>query len=146
MSRHFFFAGEHWTPPDVDAIQWTHIPTAAEELQYPGLTTLVNSFMIHKHSPRCLGRTGSCTWHFPKDAVPHTYCDDTGHWHTHRENNDAWVVPYNPALLLKLRCHACFIVISGTAAIGYLLQYGCKGVFCSTAVCILLLLQSPTYA
>ena len=127
-SRHIFSAGDLWTPSDVDAIQWTHIPTPAEESQFPGLTALVYKYMIHAHTPRCGGLTGSCKWHYPQAVIPHTYCDDTGHWHTFRDKNAAWVVPYNPALLLKLRSHACFIVISGTAAIGYLLQYGCKGV------------------
>lgn len=28
---------------------------------------------------------------------------------------------------MTLRCHACFVILSGTAAIGYLLKYPFKG-------------------
>ena len=119
--------GEPWTRAQVDSIMWTHFPTAAEEQLLPGLTALVKKNMIHGHTHRCGGLEGACTWHYPQPVVPETFCDDTGHWHTHRSSAERFIVPYHPLLLWKTKCHACFIIISGTAAIGYLLQYGCKG-------------------
>jgi hypothetical protein len=109
-------------------MMWTHHPTPEEEAQYPGLTTLVASRMIHKHTERCGGMNGGkCCWGFPQLPQALTVKNDTGRWITWRGPLDGNVVAYNPRLLMRYQGHVNFIVTSGTCAIGYLLQYPFKG-------------------
>lgn len=126
------YPGEPWSAKQIDEIMWTHLPTAEEEARYQrnyrcSLTALVRGFMIHHHSERCGGLVGRCCWGFPQRLVEATYCDDSGRWVTWRRRGDENVVAYNPDLLCEARCHVCFIATSGTAAVGYLLQYPFKG-------------------
>jgi Helitron helicase-like domain at N-terminus len=124
------YPGKSWSARQIDEISWSHVPTDADEQRFPGLRALVLKHMLHNHSERCgFYTTGRCCWRFPQPPVAETYCDTDGKWHTWRRAGELEqrVVPYNPTLLTLLKCHICFMVTSGTAAIGYLLQYNCKG-------------------
>lgn len=129
------FAACTLLPPQVDSVMWTHIPTAAEEKMYPGLTKLVVELMHHKCGDRCGGAPTDgrdrarckCCWGFPQRSVHRTHPTKEGKWVTRRGVDDCRVVAYNPVLLLLTRRHCNFIITSGTAAISYLFSYTLKG-------------------
>ncbi|CAG8731674.1 4677_t:CDS:2, partial [Racocetra fulgida] len=57
-----------------------------------------------------------------------TYVDDKGYvQYRRRAQEDAWIVPYNPMLLLKLECHINFEIASTVHLFMYLYKYLFKG-------------------
>lgn len=85
--------------------------------------------MIHKqqHTPRCL-RDGVCIYGYPKSVNKNTCIDERGYVrYRRRMNEDAWVVPYNPMLILKLECHINFEIASTVNLFMYLYKYLFKG-------------------
>jgi hypothetical protein len=113
---------------------FTHMPTTADKLKYGSdLELLVKAHMMHHHTERCLpsnrplGPQERCSFGFPHPPVISTYRDENGNWVTWRRGGDSMVASYCPQMLLDMRCHVYVVAISGTHAIGYLLQYPCKG-------------------
>lgn len=106
---------------------WTRMPTAEDERRFPGLTELVNKYMVHSHTDRCGGHKGPCCWGFPQPPCSRTHRAADGRWVTKRGEGDKWIAAYNPHLLMRLKRHANFLVTSGTKSIAYLLAYPLKG-------------------
>ncbi|CAG8806897.1 19991_t:CDS:1, partial [Gigaspora margarita] len=93
------------------------------------LKKLVEKYMIHRlqYSSHCL-RNGKCIYQYPKPIIPETYIDKKGYvQYRHRTQNDAWVVPYNPILLLNLECHINFEIAFTVNLFMYLYKYFFKG-------------------
>ena len=80
-----------------------------------------------------------CTKKFPKDFSSHSVFSDNG-YPLYRRRDDGqsvekkncpldnrWVVPYNPYLLLKYRCHINVEVCVSIKSIKYLFKYVHKG-------------------
>ena len=85
---------------------------------------------------RCLRDDGTCKRGYPKlsgvDESQRTWCDARGYWHSKRLYvSDAYVVPYNRALLLRYDAHIN-VEVSGTVKIiCYLKKYMTKLPDCS---------------
>ncbi|CAG8839530.1 3977_t:CDS:1, partial [Cetraspora pellucida] len=80
-----------------------------------------------QHSPRCL-RNGTCIYYYLKLIIPETYIDERGYMQYRcRTHDDAWVVPYNPILIMKLECHINFEIASTVHLFMYLYKYLFKG-------------------
>ncbi|CAG8839526.1 16090_t:CDS:1, partial [Cetraspora pellucida] len=80
-----------------------------------------------QHSPRCL-RNGTCIYYYPKPIIPETYINERGYvQYRRRTHDDAWVVPYNPMLIMKLECHINFEISSTVHLFMYLYKYLFKG-------------------
>ena len=85
--------------------------------EFVKLTDLVPKHMLHdkgkNHNPRpggiwCHKETGQCKQLFPKAYDPNqecSYVDKNGYvTYIRRTSDDAWVVPYNPRILLDFLC------------------------------------------
>ena len=101
----------------------------------------------HPTSPLC------CQKNFPKRFCPHTVVhEDSYPEYRRRDNGDSfevpkpgfpgetivrdnrWVVPYNPFLLQKYRCHMNVEICATVQAVKYMHKYVCKGSDRTTAV------------
>ncbi|XP_077128631.1 uncharacterized protein LOC143784336 isoform X1 [Ranitomeya variabilis] len=128
------------TEEDIDNIVWAEIPNPTH---YPQLHKIVLQHMIHgpcgEHNPNspCMD-LGKCTKGFPKDLQPRTiiakdayptYRRHFGPSFQHHSNmiDNSWVVPYNPFLLLKYKCHINVEVCGSIQAVKYLFKYVYKG-------------------
>ncbi|XP_069588366.1 uncharacterized protein, partial [Ranitomeya imitator] len=128
------------TEEDIDNTVWAEIPNPTH---YPPLHKIVLQHMIHgpcgEHNPNspCMD-LGKCTKGFPKDLQPRTiiakdayptYRRHFGPSFQHHSNmiDNSWVVPYNPFLLLKYKCHINVEVCGSIQAVKYLFKYVYKG-------------------
>ena len=87
-----------------------------------------------------------CEKNFPKAYLEHTTTNENGYTTYRRRSfeqggftttkkvkgeekilHNRWVVPYNPLLLLKFKCHINVEVCTTTNSIKYLFQYVLKG-------------------
>ena len=116
----------------------------------PKLHELVTGKMIHgpchgynPMSPCLMNPKKKCEKDFPKSYQDHTTVNENGYT-TYRRRKDGhtttkkvkgedqilhnrWVVPYNPMLLLKYKCHINVEVCTTTNSIKYLFKYVLKG-------------------
>ena len=106
------------------------------------LRILVTSLMTHS----CTKKTGGCrdsgsrkkpnqlqlvdprvcAKGFPKPTIASTYYSSDGRWCYKRGPEDMNVVPYNPAILLALECHANVEVVTGLGCAAYIQKYQSK--------------------
>ena len=132
---------------DIDSIVSAEIP---DPNLFPELYQVVSSCMMHGPCGGTFNitdgvcmRDGECTKAFPKPYVPHTVFSDNG-YPVYRRLNDGravtkngkhltnqWVVPYNPYLLLKYRCHINVEICVSIKSIKYLFKYVYKGHDCA---------------
>lgn len=90
---------------------------------------LVARYMTHRHSRRCGGNDANCRYNFPFDVIPETYMREDGRiTYRRREEEDAWIVGHNVALLEEFQCHINVEVISSVESFGYLFKYFWKGI------------------
>ena len=87
---------------------------------------------------------GKCTKDFPKEFTPHTIFSDKGYpLYRRRQDNlsvdkngkpldNRWVVPYNPYLSYKYRCHINIEICVSVKSIKYLFKYVYKGHDCAS--------------
>jgi hypothetical protein len=134
--------------PEIDSVIWAVIPSP--DLADGRLRKLVLQHMIHgpcgtdyRTDFLCWdSQKGYCTKFFPKPASPTTHVDERGFVQYRRdydnkglvsarnrniEVHDGWVVPYNPALLLKYEAHINLELASTRRVIKYLFKYLMKG-------------------
>lgn len=113
-------------PESIDKVISAEIP-ANNEIQHNHLRELVNQFMIHQCSQRCI-RHNKCHWNYPRHIQENTVIDEMGYvYYRRRTENDINVVPYNAFLLLKLNSHINVEVASTSHVISYLYKYIYKG-------------------
>jgi hypothetical protein len=108
------------TPDDYDTAVCAEIP---DPEKFEELHKIVQKHMIHGPcgplNPKapCM-ENGVCTKNFPKDFTPQTRANESSYLEYRRRDNgrtvtlksgtklgNEWVVPYNPHLLQKYRCH-----------------------------------------
>ncbi|CAB0007903.1 unnamed protein product, partial [Nesidiocoris tenuis] len=132
---------------EIDAFVRATIPSAAEA--NGRLRSLVLEHMIHNVCGRdnqnapCMDRvTNKCVQRYPMAANESTFIDDRGYINYKRpcrENvqlsassmrgnflrtvNDQYVVPFNPAILLIMACHANVEIATSAKTIRYLMKY-----------------------
>ncbi|KAI5708509.1 hypothetical protein M8J77_024181 [Diaphorina citri] len=134
--------------PEIDSVIWAVIPSP--DVAGGRLRKLVLQHMIHgpcgtdyRTDFLCWdSQKGYCTKFFPKPASPTTHVDERGFVQYRRdygnkglvsarnrniEVHDGWVVPYNPALLLKYEAHINLELASTRRVIKYLFKYLMKG-------------------
>ena len=76
---------------------------------------------------RC-NKNGRCIYNFPQPLSERTTIDGRGRVHLRRrKEEDRWVVPHIPSLLLYLGCHIHVDVCSSVTAFMYLYKYLFKG-------------------
>jgi hypothetical protein len=147
---HFVAEDKPRTPEDIDSLISAQLPN---EHTQPRLFAAVTKHMLHgpcgagynPDSP-CM-KDGACSKHFPKPFQPATVVGDDSYPTYARPDNDVtvtrrhphggpgatvqlgnqWVVPYNPAFLLKYDCHINVEVCSSIKAIKYMHKYVYKG-------------------
>ena len=112
--------------------------------KHPRLYEFVSKHMIHGpcYAYKSCLRDGQCTKYFPKDLQEQTHNSKGGYPLYRRRNNGhtckspindkitvnhSYVVPYNPALLLKYNCHINVEICSTVQAIKYVYKYVYKG-------------------
>lgn len=130
------------TAEDVDRVVSAEIPDPERD---PDLCQVVVDCMLHGH---CDARSPcwkdvKCTKNFPKEAREKTSVAQDGYpkyrrrlpGHVHvkgtgprqREYNNTHVIPYNPWLSRKYRCHVNVKVTTGIKAVKYIYKYIYKG-------------------
>jgi len=128
---------------DVDRFVSAEIPTRPDQKE---LRCIVETCMLHGPcgalNPACsCMKNGVCPKNFPKMFQSETkWCDNGYPVYRRREFVDGtkvtstdgkadnrWVVPYNPHLLKRFRCHINVEVCSSIKAIKYLYKYTYKG-------------------
>ena len=134
-------------PADIDHFVSAEIP---DPIKNPELHKLVTNKMIHgpchffnAWSPCLLNPKKKCEKDFPKAFQEHTTSSEQG-FITYRRRqkghtttkkvkgedkilDNRWVVPYNPLLLQKYKCHLNVEVCASTNSIKYLFKYVLKG-------------------
>ena len=121
---------------EVDRIVSAEIPDPVTE---PLLHQLVLQFMIHgpcdvTPSAPCVDKDGACEKGFPKLLQPRTIMIENAYplyrrraqYHGQirgRAVTDMWVVPHNPYLLMRHRCHICTEVASHLILYKYVYKY-----------------------
>ncbi|XP_025678077.2 uncharacterized protein [Arachis hypogaea] len=129
------------TPDDIDKHITAEIP---DENERPNLHRAVQNYMVHgpcgpynKNSP-CM-KNGSCSKFYPKEFRQRTLIDEAEFPKYRRTDNgrtvkkrecvldNKFIVPYNPELLLKFRCHINVEYTCQTSSIKYLFKYVHKG-------------------
>ncbi|XP_073424135.1 LOW QUALITY PROTEIN: uncharacterized protein [Dendrobates tinctorius] len=128
------------TEADIDNIVWAEIP---DETIYPQLHNIVLQHMIHgpcgEHNPNspCMD-LGKCSKGFPKQNQPYTIKEKDGYptyrrpigktyEHHSKMIDNSWVVPYNPFLLTKYKCHINVEICASIQGVKYLFKYVYKG-------------------
>ena len=98
----------------------------------PLLAALVEKFMIHRCVPNiCGGRGagvgGKCEKGFPEDVVERTHHRPGDKRYTYeRSENDIWVVPYNPELLMIWEGHCNVQYVTDAGLLAYMTKYVTK--------------------
>jgi hypothetical protein len=123
-------------PEDVDSMVSAQIPDKTKD---PGLYDVVTETMIHGCSEKCKVN-GKCSKNFPKEFREHTHFGENGYpdyarpqnGHTVTKNNgttydNRHVVPYNPYLSGKYKCHINVEICASIEAIKYIHKYIYKG-------------------
>ena len=136
------------SPSDIDKIVSAEFP---DKKVNPLLHKLVTDKMVHgpctgvNHSSPCMVQN-KCTKEFPKSFQEHTTTSEQG-FTTYKRRSESqggffgmkkvqrkdtkitnkWVVPYNPLLLLKYKCHINTEVCTTTSSVKYLYKYILKG-------------------
>jgi hypothetical protein len=114
----------------LDSIISVEIP---DEREHPTLRAAVLQTNIHhrNHLTRAISRcnkNGRCVYGFPHPVADRTTIDGRGRVHFRRRTEeDGWVVPYMPSLLLYMNCHIHVDVCSNVTAFMYLYKYLFKG-------------------
>jgi hypothetical protein len=113
----------------------------ADDAEYDRLVVIVSDKMLHDKKNRhkranpnekiWCHKDGKCEQFYPKPHDPNqecSYVDNKGYMQYKRlTEDDGWVVPYNPRILLDFECH-CNVEIAGTVnVILYLYKYLYKG-------------------
>lgn len=128
------------TADDINRYISAEIPDQNED---PELYELVTKFMIHgpctKDKP-CMQKDGvKCSKGFPKPFSPETVIIPNGFPSYRRRDNgrsffknrhvftNQHVVPYNPFLLKKFRCHINVEYCGSLRSVAYIMKYVCKG-------------------
>ena len=128
---------------DVDRLVSAEIPTGDDQKE---LRDLVESCMTHGPcgdlNPTCpCMENGVCTKRYPKRWQEETAWCEGGYPHYRRRESIAgknikhqdgirdnrWVVPYNPMLLKKYKCHLNVEICTSIKAVKYLYKYTYKG-------------------
>ena len=138
------------SPEDIDKVTCAEIP---DEKTNPLLHKLVKEKMMHGPchgfnplSPCLLNPSKKCEKKFPKPYTEKTTTEENGRTvYRRRHFNDGghlaskkvggkkqllgnnWVVPYNPYLLLKYKCHINVEVCTTTSSVKYIFKYVLKG-------------------
>lgn len=139
---------ETLTVDNIDQIIRADIPDPGKE---PELYKLVSQFMLHGFSgtanPNCPCMVnGICSKNFLKTFCQETHLPHNSHGYPeYRRPNDGhtiekngfvfdsrWVMPYNPWVLLKYKCHIHVEFVGSFHTIKYLYKYVHKGVDVST--------------
>ena len=112
---------------------------------HPQLYEVVTSCMLHgpcgeaKPSSPCMGEDGTCSKRFPKPFCAATVDGKNSYPEYRRRDNGAtferqglvydnrWVVPYNPYLSLRYKCHINVEVCTSISSVKYLYKYVYKG-------------------
>jgi hypothetical protein len=98
------------------------------------LTRLVSKHMMHTCGDHCKSDPshkyhvpGKCKKKFPYDAEAHTRISESdGRWLYARAPEDAYVVSYNPILLMLFQCHINVDICTGPGAARYIRKYTTK--------------------
>lgn len=143
------------TPERIDEVICAELPDPAWD-PTGELTDLVTTTMCHgpcgddNPNAPCMGRKDasapfSCQKRFPKDFSPLTVVHEDSYPQYRRRNtrtfttpkpgcpgqlvvrNNRWVVPYNPFLLQKYRCHINVEICATVQAVKYMNKYVYKG-------------------
>ena len=138
------------TPEAIDKVVSAEIPN---EITNPLLHKLVKDKMMHgpchgfnPFSPCMVNASKKCEKDFPKKYIERTITAENGRTFYRRRHIDQgghlaikkvggkelhlgnnWIVPYNPYLLLKYKCHINVEVCTTTASIKYIFKYVLKG-------------------
>ena len=144
---HFSDTDKIRSSADIDSIVSAEIP---DPFLFPDLQ-IVTQCMMHgpcgetfniKESV-CM-KDEKCTKDFPKNFSNHTIFSDNGYPIYKRRDDgrvfekngkpldNRWVVPYNPFLLLKYRCHINVEICVSIKSIKYLFKYVYKGHDCAS--------------
>lgn len=139
------------TPDDDDLFVCAEIPSKSN----PALRALVLKHMVHRpcgvhgnmNSP-CIDDNGKCEKKFPKAFAPETKQGQDSYPSYRRRHpalggdketisaadgtvlttiHNGWIVPYNPRLLLKYKCHINVEICSSITSVKYLYKYVYKG-------------------
>ncbi|XP_023311823.1 uncharacterized protein LOC108913689 isoform X2 [Anoplophora glabripennis] len=133
-------------PRRIDAFISAEIPDPQLE---PELYEIVTSFMVHgpcgelNPDSVCMVN-GQCSKKYPKEFSELTVISEKGQVSYKRPNNgrtltirannrncildNRWIVPYNPYILLKYKCHINIEACATTQCVKYLYKYLFKGV------------------
>ena len=125
------------TTDNIDNIVCAELPQNAQ------LRQLVLENMIHTCTPDCkIPDSDKCKRHYPMNFSEHTYTDEKGKTHYRRRSpthggfthdfhgrviDNRCVVPYNPYLLLRYKCHMNVEICASIKACKYLYKYVYKG-------------------
>ncbi|XP_018574798.1 uncharacterized protein LOC108913690, partial [Anoplophora glabripennis] len=133
-------------PRRIDALISAEIPDPQLE---PELYEIVTSFMVHgpcgELNPESVCMVnGQCSKKYPKEFSEFTVISEKGQVIYKRPNNgrtltirannrncildNRWIVPYNPYILLKYKCHINIEACATTQCVKYLYKYLFKGV------------------
>ena len=104
-----------------------------DERENPALREAVLQTNMHhrnhltRPNSRC-NKNGRCVYGFPHPVLDRTTLDGRGRVHFRRRTEeDGWVVPYMPSLLLYMNCHIHVDVCSTVTVFMYLYKYLFKG-------------------
>ena len=133
------------TVEEIDSAICAEIPPESS----PVLRNLVITNMLHNRcdgnlDAKCLNEQGICSKHFPKHFVRDTIYEGDNSKVSYRRRSPAdggqtyidargiaydnrWVVPYNPYLLSRYRCHINVEFCASISACKYLFKYVYKG-------------------
>ncbi|TVY62600.1 ATP-dependent DNA helicase pif1 [Fusarium oxysporum f. sp. cubense] len=113
----------------LDAIISAELPRSPADaaLRASVLRTNIHS-RNHLNGPSYCNRDGRCRFGFPHPLSRRTTFDPQGRIHfRRREEEDAWVVPYMPSLILYMDCHINVDVCLSVNIFMYLFKYLFKG-------------------
>lgn len=121
----------------LDEVIWAHLPDPNDDKE---LYDLVSNLMIHTCSYRCrVKNPDECSKGYPKNFQIQSVIQDNGYPYLKRLKNgvifrkygkqydNRHVVPYNPYLLKKYRCHINIEMVSSVDCVKYLFKYIFKG-------------------